>query len=418
MYHKIILLISEFFHDLRNQKTRAFLTIFAVAWGTFSVVVLLAFGEGLSIQMRRGLLANGDSIIKIYGGNTSEEYHGLPKGRSIRLVSRDAKLLLKTIPDIDMASPAYGGRYAAEYNNKITTSGYTVGVNPYFEDMRRMYPVEGGRFLNDIDMQKKRRVAVLGSEIAKYLFGDEDPVGKEFMLDSNTFTVIGKMAPKFQNSMSNGPDDERIVIPYTTFESVWSRRNVWHIAIRPRISNLHMEVRQRVMEVMGAKYQFDPTDDRALHFSDSVEYEKGGAKVFQGIQIFLGAVGGMTLFIAGVGIANIMYVVVKERTQEIGVRRAIGARRRHIIAQFILESVMLTSLGGVIGIGLAMGVVSIMLMIPVEGNFALQMIGRPTFSMNTAIFTIGVLITIALLAGVYPARRASRIEPVDALRYE
>ena len=415
---KIWMLIEEFLFDLKNQKTRAFLTTFAVAWGTFSVVMLLSFGEGLSTQMRRGMLANGDSIIRIYGGNSSIEYKGLPKGRSIRLHQEDAKLLLKTIPDIDLASPAYGRRLAAEFNGVTTTSGYTVGVNPAFEDMRRMYPIAGGRFLNSFDIDGKRRVAFLGAKIAKQLFGKEDPIGKEFKLENFTFKVVGTMAEKFQNSMSNGPDDRRIVIPYTTFMSIWPRRSVWYIAIRPRISDLNMAVRQRAMEVLGKKYRFEPADDRALYFNDSIENEETGRKIFQGIQIFLGAVGGLTLFIAGVGIANIMYVVVKERTREIGIKRAIGARRRHIVAQFVMESVLLTGLGGFFGLVLALVIIALFGLIPTEGNQALQMIGSPTFSPPIAAFTIGTLVSIGLFAGLYPARRASRIDPVDALRYE
>ncbi len=415
---KIWMLIEEFFYDLKNQKTRAFLTIFAVSWGTFSVVMLLSFGEGLSLQMRRGLLANGDSIIRIYGGNSSIEYKGLPRGRSIRLQEEDAKLLMQTNPDIEMASPAFGRRLVAEYDGKTTTSGYTVGVNPALEDMRRMYPIAGGRFLNDFDIRGKRRVAFLGAKIARQLFGAEEPVGKEFKLEDFTFKVIGMMAEKFQNSMSNGPDDRRIVIPYTTFISIWPRRSVWFIAVRPRISDLNMAVRQRALEVLGKKYRFDPGDDRALYFNDSIENEALSRRIFQGIQIFLGAVGGLTLFIAGVGIANIMYVVVKERTHEIGIKRAIGARRRHIILQFIMESVLLTGLGGALGLAFALGVIALFGLIPTDGNQALQMIGSPSFSPPIAAFTIGTLIAIGLFAGLYPARRASRIEPVDALRYE
>ncbi|KAA3618690.1 MAG: ABC transporter permease [Calditrichaeota bacterium] len=415
---KTWLLIQEFLFDLKNQKTRAFLTTFAVAWGTFSVVMLLAFGEGLSTQMRKGMLANGDSIVRIYGGNSSVEFKGLPKGRSIRLRAEDAQLLMETNPDIDLASPAFGRRLAAEYNGKTTTSGYTVGVNPAFEEMRRMHPIAGGRFLNDFDLNGKRRVAFMGAKIAKQLFGDEDPIGKEFKLESFTFKVVGTMAEKFQNSMSNGPDDRRIVIPYTTFTSIWPHRRVWFIAVRPRISDLNMSVRQRALEVLGKKYRFAASDDRALYFNDSIENAKTTRRIFDGMQIFLGAVGGMTLFIAGVGIANIMYVVVRERTREIGIKRAIGARRRHIVAQFILESVLLTGLGGVLGLAFALSIIALFSLIPTAGNQALEMIGTPNFSPGIAAFTIGTLVCIGLFAGLYPARKASRIEPVDALRYE
>lgn len=418
MLFRIWLHLQEFFHDLRTQKTRAFLTTFAVAWGTLSVVLLLAFGEGLEHQMINGQLNNGDKIIRVFGGNTSVIYQGLPKGRAIRLQPEDAELLQRSIPEIDMVSPAFGRRVPAEYNGTTTTAGYTVGANPAFEMLRRMYPVAGGRFLNETDVTEKRRVAFLGYEIAERLFGDEDPIGKQIILGTFPFKVVGTMPKKFQNSMSNGPDDLRIVIPYTTFQSIWAHRSVWFIAARPANPSENLKVRARINEVLGKKYRFDQKDDRALSFWDQIENEAMMRKVFRGMQIFMAAVGGMTLLIAGVGVANIMYVVVKERTREIGIKRAIGAKRRHIVSQFMLEAMMVTGIGGIVGATGALLIIALVNQLPLAENDSTAFIGSPTFSIDIAIFTVVVLAGIGLFSGIYPARRAAKVEPVEALRYE
>jgi putative ABC transport system permease protein len=418
MFFRIWLLLQEFWHDLKTQKTRAFLTTFSVAWGTLSVILLLAFGEGLEHQMVNGQLNNGDRIIRVFGGTTSIVYQGLPKGRDIRLRPEDAELLATSIPEIDLTSPAYGRRVPVNYNGTSTTAGYTIGANPAFETLRRMFPVAGGRFLNDDDVAQKRRVVFLGNEIAERLFGDKNPIGEQIDIGGFPFKVIGVMPHKFQNSMSNGPDNLRVVIPYTTFQSIWPRRGVWYLAIKPRNAKENLLVRARVSEVLGRKYRFAGTDDRAVSYWDQIENEEMMRKIFRGIQIFMAVVGGMTLFIAGVGIANIMYVVVKERTREIGIKRAIGAKRRHIVAAFMIESFLVTGIGGVLGTIGALVIIALVSALPLEESQATEMLGTPNFSPEIAIFTVLVLVSIGLFAGIYPARRASRIEPVEALRYE
>ena len=418
MFRRMNLVMQEFWHDLRTQKTRAFLTTFAVAWGTLSVTLLLAFGEGLQEQMLQGELNAGDKILRIFGGSTSIVYRGLPKGRNIRLKAEDANLLKSSIPEIDMIGPCYGMKPQVEYKDRSTTDCYTVGVDPSFEEIRRMYPIAGGRFINIVDIEEQRRVVFLGYEIAQRLFQDEDPIGKEMEIAGIPFTVIGVMQDKFQTSMSNGPDTRRVVIPYTTFHTIWPNRNVWYIAVRPRNIFEHKYVEKRIYEVLGTKYRFDPGDERALRVWNSIEGEQEFLKVFTGIKIFLGAVGAMTLLIAGVGIANIMYVVVKERTREIGIKRAIGARRRDILMQFIMESLFITGLGGLAGIIGTLTIIAIIAALPLEQNEVMVYFGTPHFSRFIALFTIAFLGAIGLLAGVFPARRAALVQPSEALRYE
>lgn len=418
MFFRLWLILQEFWSDFWAQKTRAFLTTFAVAWGTLSVTLLLAFGEGLKHQLLNGQLNNGDRIIRVYGGTTSVVYQGLPKGREIRLRPEDADLLALSIPEIDLVSPAFGHRVPIEYNGTSTTAAYTVGANPAFEVLRRMYPVAGGRFLNETDVERKRRVAFLGHEIAQRLFGEQSPIGRQITIAGYPFTVVGVMPRKFQNSMSNGPDNLRVVIPYTTFQSIWPQRRVWFIAVKPKNVKENLFVRARITEVLGRKYRFAAHDERAVTYWDQIENEASIRKIFRAIQIFLGVVGGTTLLIAGVGIANIMYVIVKERTREIGIKRAVGAKRRHIIAGFVMESFLVTGVGGLAGIVIALLLVAAISALPLQENPATEMLGTPRFSPEIAVFTVTMLVSIGLLAGLYPARRAAQIEPVEALRYE
>ncbi len=411
------ILLQEFWNDLKTQKTRAFLTMFAITWGTISVVLLLAFGEGLGKTMRDGFLNAGDRIFMIYGGETSKTYEGLPEGRRIRLARDDLDLLTRSIPDIDMGSVSYGRWGVALQVGANKTTTYMEGVSPTFEEMRRMFPAQGGRFLNVRDDAKKRRVLFLGNEIAERLFEDEDPVGKEVMLDGLPFTVIGVMQEKLQTSMNNGPDANRAIIPAATFEIIYGYRYVNHLIVRPRSIARAPYVKSEIFRVLGRRYKFDPTDERALPMWDFIEGEKQGAQVFLGIQIFLGLVGGLTLLLAGVGVANIMYVTVKERTNEFGVKLAMGARKRHIKTQVIFEALLISLTGGAVGLTFSALVVAGISSIPNKEG-AMQFLANPSLSVPIALITVLTLTLIGLAAGFFPARKAANVNPVESLRYE
>lgn len=409
-------LLREFFQDLKAHRTRAILTLVAISWGTVAVVLLLSFGEGLGNQMLLGLLNAGDRIMIVYGGETGLTYEGLPKGRRILLTEEDVEILDRVIPSIDLISPQYRKNVTLTHGKfQITTE--CEGVNPGFEEMRRMYPTAGGRFLNDIDVEQQRRVLFLGEAIAKEIFKDEDPIGKTILVDGVPFTMVGTMQKKIQTSSNNGPDVRRAIMPYTTFRTSYGNRFVNSIVVRPTDPNKQANLKSDIYRILGRKYRFDEKDERAIRIWDFIENEKINRKIALGMSIFLGSVGFLTLLIAGVGVANVMYVVVKERTREIGIKMAVGAKRRYILSQFIFEALLLAFIGGTVGLLISLGIVSIVRMLPADDG-PMQFLGRPILSLTTMFLTTGILGTIGLVAGLFPARKAASVDPVESLRYE
>jgi len=410
------ILFEEFVGDLRQQKTRAMLTMFAMTWGTIAVVLLLSFGEGLKRAVVDGLVNAGDQIFMVYGGETSKVFEGLPTGRRVRLIEEDLGLLQQSIPAIEMGSVSYGrwGTSLIWGDSKTTT--YMEGVEPAFSELRRMFPERGGRFINQQDLDGRRRVLFLGNAIAERIFGHTDPVGQTVMVDGLPFTVVGVMEKKFQDSSNNGPDEDRAIIPASTMRTIYGYRFADHLIVRPRDMTSAPRVKSELYRVLGRRYKFDPSDERAVQMWDFIEDYKLTSSIGLGIQIFLGLVGGFTMIVAGVGVANIMYVVVRERTREIGIKLAVGARRLHIMAQFIFEALLIALMGGTIGLAFSALVVFAVNALPTQEE--MRYIANPILSWPIAAVCVSILVAIGLAAGVLPARRAAAVDPVESLRYE
>ena len=380
------ILYNIFVRDFRKQKKRMLLTVMAIAWGTIAILLLLAFGEGLKIQMDKNSKGLGDGIVIVSGGRTTKVFQGLGLGRRIRFTEDDMKYLKRRMPELRHVAGEYvrwGINY--KYGDKIFSERVT-GIYPCFEDIRSHYPEAGGRFINNIDIEKKRRVIFLGGAIKKKLFGDEDPVGKQIKLNSVPFMVIGVMKDKIQMGMYNGPDENMGAIPATTFSALYGYRYFSRIIYQPYEFDNMEGIEKRLYEVMGARYKFDPTDEQTLNVWDTVANSREFNNIMLGIQIFLGLIGGMSLLIAGVGVANIMYVSIKERTREIGVKMAIGAKKSYILVQFLIESLLIVGVGGTTGMSVSYILTEGFKRIPIESD-VLDFMGRPTVS-----FEIGLIV--------------------------
>ncbi len=411
-------ILNLFISSSRLQKKRAYLTIAAIAWGTVAILLLLAFGEGLKRQLDKNRRSTGENLAVMWPSETTKPWKGLPPGRPIRLHSDDVDFVRERMPELEAVhGELTSGRTALTYGRK-TVNGRVIGTNYAYGEDRKHYPVAGGRFFGPEDEINRRRVVFLGNELAKDIFGDDNPIGKILLINNAPYTVIGVMQKKTQMGMYGGSDARHAVIPITTFKAQFGRDRLNVLVIETQHPEEMKSELKKLNAVLGPKFGYDPTDDRALATWDMVKGAQVTANILLGIQIFLGIVGALTLLIGGVGVANIMYAVVKERTREIGVKMALGARRRWIIMPFILEAVVYTAIGGALGITVANLLVAATSFIPIENNRVMSFLGRPTLSPQIGIITSLILGIIGLLAGYFPARRAASVDPAATLRYE
>ena len=407
-----------FAQSSRLAKKRAVLTIAAIAWGTVAILLLLSFGEGLKRQMDRNRRSTGENLAVMWPNETSKAWKGMPPGRPIRLRMEDVEFVWNRMPDLSaVIGESVSWRTALTYGTK-TVNGRVLGTNLVYGEARKHYPMAGGRFFGPDDESEKRRVMFLGDEMAKDIFGKEDPVGKTLLVNNSLFTVIGVMQHKTQMGVYGGPDQNHAVIPYTTFKAVFGRDRLNVLVVQTKTPDDMTGALRRLNEILGGKYGYDPADERALSTWNIVKTSKNGQNMSLGIELFLGVIGALTLLIGGIGVANIMYAVVKERTREIGVKMALGARAGWITAPFVLEGLVYTLVGGAAGMFIALLIVTGLGLIPDGASRVLAFLGRPTLSPAIAAATAGILGVIGILAGYFPARRAAAIDPASTLRYE
>jgi putative ABC transport system permease protein len=406
--------------SLVGHRIRAVMTMTGIAWGIVAVVLLMAYGNGfhnaLAVGFRRAF-SNGTVVI--WNGQTSMQAGGERAGRRIRMQEDDVEPL-RQLGLIKYVSPEYVESLPLAYGIKQTTSNVR-GVAPEYAEMRSEV-AEFGRFINAEDIEKQRRVVFLGSEVAKKLFGNSPAVGETIRISGLTFEVIGVLTQKVSFSNYYSPDKYCAFIPFTTVKQLWSQDYVDNLVIQTLSPATHFQAIKQVKEVLAARHSFNPKDERALSFNDSVENMKQISGITGGLKIILSFIGALTLMIGGIGVMNIMLVSVTERTREIGVRKALGARRRHILIQFILEALVITFLGGVLGIALSW------LMVTFAGHrpFLADLLEDPTkqtdiyllLSGDVVLTATGILMIVGVFSGLWPALRASKTDPIESLRYE
>jgi len=408
------LAVSEF----HVHKKRFNLTVMAISWGVCSILVLLAFGQGMKDRLASTLKGIGDNIIMIRTRRTTLPFAGLPTGRRIHLNKEDTELLKKSIPEIKYAGGTYGrwesnviaGRKEAEYIE-------LTGVDAGYGKVRYLKSESGGRFLSSKDIAEKRKVIFMGRKVAEKLFDLNNAIGKTLTINNVPFTLIGLLEKKEMSASFGSDEDSRSYIPISTFKALYGNRHYNRIVISIKNADDSEYVTKKIRKVLAAKYRFDPKDEDVVRVRDSIFMIKKLSAVMLGFQVLLGFVGGITLMISGVGLANIMYASIKRRTREIGVKIAIGARPNQIMKQIIVESFIFSVSGGLLGGALAYTIIYFFSKIPIE-NPALQFVMNARLSFNVWITTAIVLSIITFLAGYFPAKSASKQNPIESLRYE
>jgi len=360
----------------------------------------------------------GENLAIFWPGETSLTWRGLPAGRPIRPRIDDIALLEERGTLLrDVVGEVTNYRVGYTYGRKTVNARLTGTHVPYGE-IRNHIAQAGGRFLNSQDESGKRRVIFLGDDLASDLFGKEAPVGRAILVNGLPYTVIGVMIKKLQMGMYGGPDGGHGVVPISTYKTQFGDDRLQNIVIKPRDPAQMALAILEVKQILSGKYGFDPKDERVFGVWDTVKSSGMMRNILLGIQIFLGIIGGLTLMIGGVGVANIMYAVVKERTREIGVKMALGARPSWITGPLVLEGLAYTLVGGLLGMIISVTLITLLGMIPTEGNKALEFLGKPTLSLPIGAATAALLGLIGVLAGYFPARRAASVDPAETLRYE
>jgi putative ABC transport system permease protein len=402
--------VRQFLRDVRAQKLRMFLTLFGLIWGTAAVTLLLAFGEGLGAQVKKQQKGLGENIVIAWPSRTSRPWQGLPRGRRVQVTREDVEAIRTQIPQITYLSGEYSADNAKIRVGAKTVAPSVVGSNPEFALMRNIIPSSGGRFYNDDDMNLRRRVVFIGDELARDLFGEKPPVGETLYIDAVPFQVIGVMQKKGQDSSYSGRDKDKAFVPYTTLQAMYGFKYVDNFVFQLANAGESEAAKKQVLAMLGGKYRFDPEDEEAIGMWDTTEGMKFMDVFFGVFNTFLGVVGAMTLVVGGIGVSNIMNVAVEERTKEVGIKMALGAKKRYVLGQFLTETLLITLVGGIVGFAISW---SICAAFPVQFE---EYVGKPEISVKVALVTTAILGTIGLLAGWFPARTAANLKPVEALR--
>lgn len=414
---------QEILATMQKNKLRTFLTMFGVFWGIFMLLLLLGTGNGLERGITKNFNGWATNSGFIWSNRTTMPYKGMQPGRYINFKNEDKVRLEQQVEGLGVIAPRNnlgGWRGGNNVSRKTKTGAFSIfGDYPEYQQVQ-IVDLYKGRHINEKDIQDKRKIAVIGESVVNILFEQgEEPIGQYIIVNGVSFQVVG-MFKSLRSGEQGNRDTQTIYIPFTTFQQAFNYGNsVGYFAFTAKPGTKVSQVEQNIRSVLGEAHRIHPEDINALE-SNNLEEEFGQINgLFAGISIFVWIVGTGTLLAGVIGVSNIMLIIVKERTKEIGIRKALGATPFSIISLILQESVVITSLSGYMGILLGTLVIeSLGAYVAQQPEGTMGMFGPPNVDMTTAVASLITLIVFGMLAGLIPARKAARISPIEAIRVD
>ena len=408
---------QEIWFTITHNKSRSFLTAFGVFWGMFMLVVMV--GAGVALQ--RGMTANIEGFATnscfFWTESTTEPFKGFKKGRNWNIVNEDLPILIQKVPELQYMAPVlFGGNSANNTSRKDKSGTFNIKGNyPSYNKIVESKMIYG-RYINDIDMSERRKVCVIGERVYEVLFEKaENPIGKNIQVNGIYFQVIGVARNKSTVNIG-GKAEESIILPFSTMQQAFNQGNKVHFIAATAQPGIKVKVIQdKISEVLRSQHDISPTDKAALTAMNIEDQFTMFLYLGLGIGFLIWFVGLGTLIAGGIGVSNIMLVTVRERTKEIGIRRALGATPRNIITQILTESIVLTIIAGISGLMLGVGLLQLVGYALSQGD---QFFKDPQISFTVGIAAFFILLVIGTFAGFIPANRAMSIKPIEAIREE